>query len=277
MAVFPELFFFFLNSGGAAVAASESDFLVYAGDSSYRIFQVLDVNGDAYPLGGLANITIKVQRDLESAIVISKELGSGVVLIGDGSTGQFRVDFDPADTVDLTAFYIYAARLIDGSGAVATGQLGRFQVGQAPIWTYSGDPRSSDKDAVRFLIGDTVSKDPLLQDAEILFALASSAGRYAAAATLCRSLAARMSREADVVDRDLRTALSTRARSFLRMAAEYENRSLFFGPGLPYAGGISIADKVLQEDNPDRVEPQYNLGMDDNLIPVAPAGNETPI
>jgi len=44
-----------------------------------------------------------------------------------------------------------------------------------------------------------------------------------------------------------------------------------------YAGGISQADKTAQLQDLDRVTPQFNLMMDDNLIvPVGPVGNETP-
>lgn len=38
-------------------------------------------------------------------------------------------------------------------------------------WTYSGDPKSSEKDKYRFLIGDTNASDPILQDEEIEFVI----------------------------------------------------------------------------------------------------------
>lgn len=36
-------------------------------------------------------------------------------------------------------------------------------------WTYSGDPASSEKDRYRFLVGDTISSEPVLQDGEVQF------------------------------------------------------------------------------------------------------------
>ena len=36
-------------------------------------------------------------------------------------------------------------------------------------WTYSGNPADSRKDALRFLIGDTIEAEPVLQDEEIEF------------------------------------------------------------------------------------------------------------
>jgi hypothetical protein len=44
---------------------------------------------------------------------------------------------------------------------------------------------------------------------------------------------------------------------------------------MPYAGGISIADKQMQELDADRVPPGFQIGMDQNELPVAAAGNES--
>ena len=58
-------------------------------------------------------------------------------------------------------------------------------------WTYSGNPSSSTKDAVRFMIGDTVEATPLVQDEEIYFSLAEvSQSIYRAASNVCYNLAA---------------------------------------------------------------------------------------
>lgn len=45
-------------------------------------------------------------------------------------------------------------------------------------WTYSGDPKSSEKDKYRFLIGDTNADDPILQDEEIEFILSEYTNHY---------------------------------------------------------------------------------------------------
>ena len=60
------------------------------------------------------------------------------------------------------------------------------------MWSYSANPTSSNKDAVRFLIGDTNPDDPLLQDEEIYFNLLEMNNNiYRAAANSCENLAAR--------------------------------------------------------------------------------------
>ena len=65
-------------------------------------------------------------------------------------------------------------------------------------WTYSGDPSSSDRDKVRFLIGDTDTNNQLLQDAEITFLLNQwNSDAYVAAAHACDALAAKFSAKSD--------------------------------------------------------------------------------
>lgn len=44
-------------------------------------------------------------------------------------------------------------------------------------WTYTGDPTSSEKDEYRFIIGDTAATEPILQDGEIEYVLATHSAR----------------------------------------------------------------------------------------------------
>lgn len=146
-------------------------------------------------------------------------------------------------------------------------------------WTYDASQlASSAMMQVRFLVGDTIPADQQVQDEEIVFSLIQRPSIYGAAAIVCRTLASKLSRQADVVDKDLRTALSSRAKAYSARAIEYDNKATIRGGGFPYAGGLSIADKVRNEQNPDRVQPQFTTSMDDNYLPVAPVPNEgTPL
>lgn len=143
-------------------------------------------------------------------------------------------------------------------------------------WTYSvSQLATSSLMQVRYLMGDTKSTDQQVQDEEITFALTQRPSVYGGAATVCRALASRLAREADTVDKDLRTVLSARSRAYLRMATDYEMQAAVRGGALPYAGGISVSDKQSRESNTDRVQPLFNIGMQDNPLPVGAAGNET--
>lgn len=64
-------------------------------------------------------------------------------------------------------------------------------------WTYSGDPSSSSRDRLRFLIGDTDPDDPQITDEEVAAQLTISGGPVVAAAALARSLSAKYSRKID--------------------------------------------------------------------------------
>lgn len=143
-------------------------------------------------------------------------------------------------------------------------------------WSYDvADLATSKKDQVRILIGDTNVKDPQLQDEEINLFISFRSSVYGAAAMGCLAIAAMYSRQVDTVQGELRTLYSTRARAYTLKAQNYETESTKRGGALPYAGGISVQDKQRQETNTDRVKPQYNIGMEDNFLPVGPVGNET--
>jgi hypothetical protein len=127
---------------------------------------------------------------------------------------------------------------------------------------------------VRFTIGDTLPNDPQLQDEEIAFALSMRSSIYGASADCCRAIAAGLSRQADSSQGPQRTTYSSKARAYATRAAQLDNLAVTRGGVMPYAGGISISDKVAQETDTDRVAPQFQVGMEDNYLPLAPAGNE---
>jgi hypothetical protein len=145
-------------------------------------------------------------------------------------------------------------------------------------WSYTiTDLATSTKDQVRFLIGDTLTTDQQLQDEEIVFAISQRASVWGAAAECCRSLASKFARSVDTAAGASKQSYSQLAKAYTIKTNEFESRAAMGGAGMPYAGGISIADKLAQEQNEDRVSPQFQVGMDDNFLPVAPAGNESSV
>jgi hypothetical protein len=120
--------------------------------------------------------------------------------------------------------------------------------------------------------------DQQFADEEINFFLTTRSSVWGASATALLGLAAKLSREADTVDKDLRDMLSSRAKAYSARARQYDMMAAARSGALPYAGGISIADKIAQELNLDRVPPGFAIEMDTNYLPVAPVGNEgTPL
>ena len=98
---------------------------------------------------------------------------------------------------------------------------------------------------------------------------------WGAAAQACFSLASQFSRKADTVTGELHTLYSGMAKAYTGRNGYFETMAAARGGSLPSVGGISIAAKVAAEIDPDRVAPNFNVGMTDNTnYPVSPAGNE---
>lgn len=82
-------------------------------------------------------------------------------------------------------------------------------------WTYSGDPASSSRDAVRFWIGDTDTDDQLLNDEELDFLLAAADDNIGAAAmNAVRGLIGKFARMVDRSHGDLSVRASQRAAQY---------------------------------------------------------------
>lgn len=144
-------------------------------------------------------------------------------------------------------------------------------------WSY--DPTAlagSQLYQVRFMVGDTLTNDQQFFDEEINFQLSLGGSIYSVGADLCQKLAAKYSREVDLVQGELKTNYSNKATAYLRQAQVLRALAAIRGGGLPVGGGLSQSDKQAQVANSDRVVPSFNIGMQDNYLPVSPAGNEVP-
>ena len=128
-------------------------------------------------------------------------------------------------------------------------------------WTYSGDPSNSDADQVRFLIGDTLTADQLLSDEEIAWALTQGSA-YNAAAICSRAISANFSRMADKAVDDLKINYSQKSKQYADLAINLESKESHKALGV-YGGGISVADKLSNELDTDRVSPSFTKGMTD--------------
>jgi hypothetical protein len=103
-------------------------------------------------------------------------------------------------------------------------------------WTYSADPTSSAKDAVRFLIGDTDETNPLIQDEEIYFNLSEvNQNIYRAGSNTCYNLAARFTGEAQSTSKSvgglsISKSLGDKASRYERLAKDLLARSRRVSP-----------------------------------------------
>lgn len=136
---------------------------------------------------------------------------------------------------------------------------------------------TSQKDVVRLIIGDTDVCNALLQDEEINYFLSQRPNTYGAAAECCRSLATRFASQATIAAGDTKIAYSDISKAYTQRALAFESQAAISGSGAPYAGGLSQSDKFNAEQDPDRVEPQFVLNVDDNYTsPIAPSSDSDP-
>jgi uncharacterized protein (DUF924 family) len=127
-------------------------------------------------------------------------------------------------------------------------------------WEYSGNPANSQRDAVRFLIGDTEQSDQQLSDEEIAWLLGQFPNQYRAAAQACKALAAKYARQVDKAIGDLKVSAQQKQEHYLALANSLQEQAVI-STVAPYAGGISISDKQEAEDDADRVEPMFRRDM----------------
>lgn len=129
-------------------------------------------------------------------------------------------------------------------------------------WTYTNSPSTSERDEVRFLVGDTDSSDQLVSDEEIAYALAQEGNARAAAALVAESIASIFGRKADKSVGDLKISYRGQSEHYMSIAKKLRSASTKFAS--PYAGGISDSDKNTVEDDSDRLRPSFERGLHDH-------------
>lgn len=128
-------------------------------------------------------------------------------------------------------------------------------------WTYTSDPSNVPRDAVRLLVGDTITTDPQLQDEEIAYFLSQAGGSVTGAAVRCaRALMAKFARLVDKSVGDLRLSYSQRQAAYAALLADLETQ-LALG-AVPFAGGTSISDINTRRGDTDRPAPDFERDMD---------------
>lgn len=130
-------------------------------------------------------------------------------------------------------------------------------------WTFENDFTTT-RDQVRIECGDVVFADQQLDDKAIAYAQTVEGSILSAAARCCEWLQSFYARKADMSEGALRIALSQRAKAYLEKSKELRFRDAI--TAVPYAGGISIADKENNNNDTDRVPPAFFRGMQDNPI-----------
>lgn len=124
---------------------------------------------------------------------------------------------------------------------------------------------------IRLWLQDINTNRQLFQDEEIDWTITQEANRYMAAAALCDVL---IGRAQGVKSKKISEfQISYDPRYYQILAGQLRARGA--GHQVPYAGGISISDKLAQQQDTDWVPPAVPRGLDDNPAAPAPATPST--
>jgi hypothetical protein len=139
--------------------------------------------------------------------------------------------------------------------------------------TYTGDPADRAVDAVRFHLGDTAAPFALT-DEEIEWLISAAADDTLAAALVgARSMAARFSKLVDSTVGDIQKSYSQQYKHFAevaeRLSADVVTLAAAEAVPVPWAGGISYAERATNDGDGDLVPPYFFEGMDDRPGTVA--------
>jgi hypothetical protein len=114
--------------------------------------------------------------------------------------------------------------------------------------TYANDPMASDKDAVRFRIGDTASPWQF-SDAEINYLIVEHGTALRAAAQAARQLSARYSNQLSRTVGSLHLDYATRARNYAQLADELQRQADRMAPGTVLTFGVTKSEKDGGDDD----------------------------
>ena len=94
------------------------NFNVTAGDDEVVTFCIVGPDNQPLDISGVANIEWTALFDANNKL--TKSLGAGIALVGGGTTGQFAVTLNAADTAPWFGPYPHQATLIDDIGKRST-------------------------------------------------------------------------------------------------------------------------------------------------------------
>ena len=134
-------------------------------------------------------------------------------------------------------------------------------------FTYSGDPTTSTRNKVRFLLNDTDSTDVLFSDEELAYLITEWVDTYEICRAACETLVSRVNRLADstsksVGDISVSQSYTAKAKQYQDLANSFLARRLRKTPPTVWANADALKNSV------DRTVTDYNtefwVGQMDN-------------
>lgn len=127
-------------------------------------------------------------------------------------------------------------------------------------WSYSGDPKSSDLDRIRFIIGDTDSTEPIMQDQELAYLISE----YGSNDNMLMYQS--FMRAATLFARDIKRSLgphsedpTERLKYFKDMTAQYKSKLTATGISVPVYNSPKVFHKGMHSNPPRKAGGDVNV------------------
>ena len=134
-------------------------------------------------------------------------------------------------------------------------------------FTYSGNPSSTQRDSIRFLLNDTDATDVLLTDEEIAYLIAQWSDTYESARAGAEIIASKFSRDADnisktVGDLSISKSFNNKAAQYRELAKSFLDQRMRKTPPIPTINPQSIESTANRD--PFTPTTDFFLGQFDN-------------
>ncbi len=131
-------------------------------------------------------------------------------------------------------------------------------------WSYSGNPATSDRDKVRFLVFDTDTNEQLINNEEIDWLLTEQTSVYMAAANAAEAIAAKFAKDVTRSAVGLSATVGNRSSFYLRLADTLRAQvGTTNNHGEVFSGGLTISGKDALDGDTDAVQPGFKIGQFD--------------
>jgi hypothetical protein len=123
------------------------------------------------------------------------------------------------------------------------------------------DPSNSDSDAIRFYCGDTEEGEYYASDEEIAFALDERGTVLLAALSIAEYIYRKLAKRTDKKNGQYSVSASQKFEQYGKVVESIKDKIALESVGVPFAGGISKADKATREADTDRTLPSFTRTM----------------
>lgn len=242
-----------------------ADFFIRKGDRLPEIVATLqDANGVAVPLTSVSSVHFRMRAPNSATYKVD-----AAAVITDPFNGQVTYTWATPDT-DTAGEYLadWLVTFSDGrsetfpnAGALTIEVIAKDELN----WSYTGDPANRPLDAVRLLISDTDSARPQLSDDELAWLLTQETNPYYAAARAAELISSSYSGKSTKTVGDLSISFGELASHYGdladRLRAQAADPRLSGAVPVPYAGGLSVAEKQGDVADTDLVQPAFRVNQ----------------